>query len=200
MMSLLKPELSDDALLLQQMEQGSEQAFNSLFEKYWDKAFSEAYKRLKDSDYAKDVVQEVFTHIWIKRETLHISNIPAYLHTAVRNRTIKLLARQKNNHPFFTILETMPDKNLQADASLLRKEFFKSYEALVETLPPRRQLIFRLHVYDDIYTKDIAAQLGLSRKTVQNQLGKAIEQLRISLLHIFVLLGYILVSGGVINF
>ena len=183
MMSVQKPELSDDALLLQQMEQGSKLAFNALFEKYWDKAFSEAYKRLKDADHAKDVVQEIFTHIWIKRETLHIDNLPAYLHTAIRNQTIKLLTRQQKNHPFFTILETIPEKNLQADANLLRKEFFKSYEALVETLPPRRQLIFKLHMHDELYTKDIAAQLGLSRKTVQNQLAKAVEQLRISLTH-----------------
>ncbi|MBL7736363.1 MAG: sigma-70 family RNA polymerase sigma factor [Chitinophagaceae bacterium] len=183
MMSVQKPELSDDALLLQQMEQGSKQAFNALFEKYWDKAFSEAYKRLKDADHAKDVVQEIFAHIWIKRETLHIDNLPAYLHTAVRNQTIKLLIRQQKNHPFFTILETIPEKNLQADANLLRKEFFKSYEALVKTLPPRRQLIFKLRMHDELYTKDIAAQLGLSRKTVQNQLAKAVEQLRISLTH-----------------
>lgn len=194
--SVQKPELSDDALLLQQMEEGSKQAFNSLFEKYWDRAFSDAYKRLKDSDAAKDVVQDIFTHIWINRETLHINSLPAYLHTAVRNRAIKLLARQEKSHPFFAILETIPEKNLQADASLLRKEFLKAYESFVETLPPRRQLIFRLRVYDDLYTKDIAAQLGLSRKTVQNQLIKAAKQLRVSLSHMLYCLIVFLQTAG----
>ena len=53
---------TEDVLLLQQMEQGSKHAFNVLYEKYWGKAYSDAYKRLKDADQAKDIVQEVFTH------------------------------------------------------------------------------------------------------------------------------------------
>ena len=56
------------------------------------------------------------------------------------------------------------------------------------TFPAKRQLIFRLRFENDLSTKDIAHQLGLSRKTVQNQLGKAIEQLRINLTHLLVLL------------
>ena len=46
-------------------------------------------------------------------------------------------------------------------------------------------MIFRLRFHNDLSTKDIALQLGLSRKTVQNQLGKAIEQLRATLMHLF---------------
>jgi RNA polymerase sigma factor (sigma-70 family) len=46
-------------------------------------------------------------------------------------------------------------------------------------LPPKRQQIFRLRFHDDIPTKTIASQMRISRKTVQNQLGKAIEQLRV---------------------
>ncbi len=76
----------DDVLLLQQIEQGCKHAFNLLFEKHWGKAYTEAYKRLKDSDQAKDIVQEVFTHIWLKKESLHINNLPAYLNIAIRNK------------------------------------------------------------------------------------------------------------------
>lgn len=182
------PSLSDDAVLLQQVEQGSEHAFNVLFERYWERAYQDAYKRLKDVDQSKDIVQEIFTHIWLKRETLHIDNLPAYLNIAVRNRVFKLVEKQKLNHPFFDILENMPATYLQADADLRWKEFFRSYEELLTTLPPKRQQIFRLRFQEDLPTKDIATQLGLSRKTVQNQLGKAIEQLRVSLLQLLTVL------------
>ena len=187
-MNLIKPNQTNDAELLQQVEQGSKYAFNVLYEKYWSQTYSNAYKSLKDDDQAKDVVQEIFTHIWLKKETLHIDNLPAYLNIAVRNRVFKLIEKQKLIHPFFDILETMPATYLQADANLLWKEFFRSYEALLMTLPPKRQLIFRLRFQEDLPTKDIAMQLGLSRKTVQNQLGKAIEQLRISLLQLLTVL------------
>jgi len=175
---------TDDTLLLQQIEQGNESAFNILFEKYWEKAYSDAYKRIKEYDAAKDIVQEIFTHIWINREKVHIENLPAYLHVAIRNRVIKFISKQKLIHPFFNILDNIPQKNSQADAQLLWKEFFKSYEALLETLPPKRQIIFRLRYQEDLSTKDISMQLGVTRKTVQNQLGKAIGTLKVSLLRI----------------
>ncbi len=183
-MNQIEPNQNSDTLLLHQVEQGSKQAFNVLFEKYWEKAYSDAYKRIKEYDAAKDIVQEIFTHIWINRETLHIENLPAYLHVAIRNRVIKFISKQKLIHPFFNILDNIPEKNSQADAQLLWKEFFKSYEALLETLPPKRQIIFRLRYQEDLSTKDISMQLGVTRKTVQNQLGKAIETLKVSLLHI----------------
>ncbi|WP_423146366.1 RNA polymerase sigma factor [Rubrolithibacter danxiaensis] len=178
----------NDAWLLQQMECGDKQAFNLLYEKYWERTYSDAYKRLKDYDAAKDIVQEVFTHIWLKKDSTHIENLPAYLNIAVRNKVFKVLDKQKLKHPFFEILENMPSTYLQADADVLWKEFFKSYEALLNSLPEKRQVIFRLRFQENLSTKDIALQLGLSRKTVQNQLGKAIEQLRISLFHLLTLL------------
>ena len=180
-MNLINPNHTDDALLLQQIEKGCKHSFNVLFEKYWDKAYTDAYRRLKDPDQAKDIVQEVFTHIWLKRESLHIDNLPAYLNIAVRNKVFKLVEKQKHIHPFFDILEDMPATDLQADGNLLGKEFLVSYEALLNTLPPKRQIIFRLHFQEDLPTKEIASQLGITRKTVQNQLGKAIEKLKISL-------------------
>ncbi|MDO6435141.1 sigma-70 family RNA polymerase sigma factor [Flavitalea sp. BT771] len=175
---------SVDLLLLQQIAQGSKEAFNALYAKHWERAYSDAYKRLKENDLAKDIVQDIFTHIWLNRTTLHIENFPAYLHTAIRNKVIKSAARQNLTHPFFDALESLAEKKLQADADVLWKEFFRSYEALLQSLPTKRQAIFRLHFHEDLPTKDIAAKLGLSRKTVQNQLGKAIEKLRVSLSHL----------------
>jgi len=185
-MEPIKLNHNNDVLLLQQIEQGSKCAFNLLYEKHWKSAYAEAYKRLKDADQAKDVVQEIFTHIWLKKESLHINNLPAYLNTAIRNKVFKVVEKQKTFHPFLDILEDMPSTYLKADDNLLWKEFLISYEALLNSLPPKRQIIFRLHYQNDLPTKDIASQLGVSRKTVQNQLLKAIEKLKVSLLHFFI--------------
>ena len=181
-MKPINPNQTNDALLLKQVEQGCKRSFNVLYEKYWGSAYTDAFRRLKDSDQAKDIVQEVFTHIWLKKDSLHINNFPAYLNISVRNRVFKQIDKQKHIHPFFDILEQMPATYLQADNNLLWKEFFISYEALLNTLPPKRQIIFRLHFQEDLPTKEIATQLGITRKTVQNQLGKAVEKIRISLL------------------
>lgn len=192
-MSQTENNQSNDTLLLQQMEEGCKGAFNVLFEKYWGKAFSDAYKRIKDSDGAKDIVQEIFIHIWVNRETLHIENLPAYLNIAIRNKVIKLVTKQKLTHPFFDILDNIPEKNSQADSQILWKDFFKSYESLLKSLPPKRQMIFRLRYQEDLPTKEISLRMGITRKTVQNQLGRAIESLKSSLLHIFFMVAIILI-------
>lgn len=172
-----------DAALLLNVEKGCKNSFNVLYEKYWEQAYFNAFKRLKDEDQAKDVVQEIFVHIWLKKEN-HIDNFPAYLNIAVRNRVFKLVEKQKRTSPFLQMLHDVPTARVQTEAGVLRKEFFKAYEALLKTLPVKRQTIFRLRFQEDLTTKAIAGKLGLSRKTVQNQIGKAIEQLRVSLLQL----------------
>lgn len=170
----------EDASLLREIERGCKSSFDRLFNKYWENSYNEAYKRLKDKDQAKDVVQEIFTHIWIKRETLQIENLPAYLNVAIRNKIFKLAAKQKLSHPFFDLFDNIEEAR-SSDGPLLTKEFLKSYDALVNTLPSKKQLIFRLRHHEDMSTKEIAQQLGLSRKTVQNQLSRAVELLKMSL-------------------
>jgi RNA polymerase sigma-70 factor (ECF subfamily) len=71
---------------------------------------------------------------------------------------------------------------------LLWKEVAASYDALVATLPPKRQQIFKMRYQEDLTTTEIASTLQVSRKTVQNQLTRAIEQLKVSLSHIFLFL------------
>lgn len=180
-------ELPDDRLLLAQMQQGNKEAFDHLFKKYWPQAYGGAYKRLKDVDQAKDIVQEVFVNIWLKRETL-IHNFPAYLNIAVRNQVFKHAVKEQRNSPFLDVFQNLPAENQQADANIRWNEFSTAYEALITTLPPKRQRIFRLRFHDDLTTNAIAVEMGITRKTVQNQLGKAIEQLRAILLSYLVIL------------
>jgi RNA polymerase sigma-70 factor (family 1) len=174
-------ETLDDNLLLFQMQQGNKDAFNHLFNKYWPQAYAGAFRRLKDVDQAKDVVQEVFVNVWLKRET-PIHNFPAYLNIAVRNQVFKQAIKQKRNSPFLDIFHDLPAENQQPDANIRWNEFNVAYEALVTTLPPKRQRIFRLRFNEDMTTSAIAAEMGITRKTVQNQLGKAVEHLRAFLL------------------
>lgn len=171
----------NDQVLLNQLQEGNSGAFEILFDKYWDLAYSNAYKRLKNSDDAKDIVQEIFIHIWQNRNSLFILNVPAYLHVAVRNRVFRLIAKQKTTHPFFDILDNEVAESNSADSRILWEDFKNSYEALIKTLPPKRQEIFRLRFQDDLTTQEIAKKLAITRKTVQNQLGKALVTLKVSL-------------------
>ena len=194
-MMKIEPKLIDDNALLEKIKSGHKSSFNILFDRYWENSLNDAFKRTKDLNTAKDIVQEIFTCIWINRET-QIDNFPAYIATAIRNKVFKFVATQKPVHPFFDALENISAKNSYADSDLLWKEFYQSYEDLLATLPLRRRDIFRMHVQEGLSTKIIAVQLGIARKTVQNQLGKAIETLKVSLIR-FVAIGlFLLISAS----
>ena len=179
----LSPQGYNDQVLINQIKEGNSEAFEILFDKYWDFAYSNAYKRLKNTEDAKDIVQEIFVHIWQNRSSLHINNVPAYLHVSVRNRVFKQIAFRKKSHPFFQLPDHLVSESVGADHKILSEEFEKSYEDLVKMLPPKRQEIFRLRFHEDLSTQDIANNLAITRKTVQNQIGKALETLKVSLAH-----------------
>ena len=186
-MDLSNTKRTEEKFLLFQLQQGNKHSFNTIYEKYWEQAYFNAYKLLKNHDCAKDIVQDVFVNIWVKREN-PIDNFPAYLYVAVRNRAFKEMAKQKKEIPYLDFLGKEDLKMEQSEENLLWKDLFKAYEAIIPTLPPKRQKIFRLRYEKDLPTKEIAIELDISRKTVQNQLRKAVKQLRFGILQLFFLL------------
>lgn len=180
----------DDQYLLEQMKIDDESAFHLLYEKYWEQAYNAAYKRLKDADYAKDITQDIFLQLWSRRYDLQVVSVPAYLYTAIRNNVFKWMEKEQRFTTIPDLLEILVQESDQADVELLRKEFMLKYEALVDSLPSSQRTIFKLRFHEDLSTKEIAEKLDISRKTVQNQLGKSVNQLRdsLDLLYIVVLL------------
>lgn len=172
---------TEDAALLRRLKEGSKDAFNALYDKYWQTVYAAAFKRLGNTDQAKDITQDIFLQLWLRREELHILHLPAYIHTSVRNRVLNLLEAEQKFLPFAELLLAELPGGDQADALARRNELLRVYEQLVDSLPPARQAIFRLRYNEGASSEEIARQLNISRKTVQNQLGKALARLRASL-------------------
>lgn len=169
----------DDEKLLEDLRNDLEGSFDLLYDRYWEMVYDCAVKRLKRPGLAKDVTQDIFLHLWAKRKELNISHLPAYLRVAVRNRTFKIFEKEKR---YLSIEEIMGDHVQQhmerSDNAVLVREFLEAFKALVESLPWKRREIFQLYYNEGVSTEDIASRLGLSRKTVQNQLGRAVSFLR----------------------
>lgn len=178
-----------DRLLLQKLREGCVESFNILYDKYWHVVYSGALKRLKDHDQVQDITQDIFAYLWLKKEELQIDNLPAYLHVSVRNRVLNVFEKERRYIPIGELLyDGVHLQSNHADALALQNEFLKIYEALVGSLPDQRKKIFRRYYEEGLSTEEIASQLSLSRKTVQNQLGRAASFLRTRLSQIFLLL------------
>ncbi|QEH42165.1 RNA polymerase sigma factor [Chitinophaga sp. XS-30] len=178
--------------LLQMLSQNDSTAFEILYDIYWESLYNTAYKRLQHEEHCKDAVQDVFADLWTRRKELEIDNLGAYLHTAVRFQVLKLVNRHSTRNTYFDPFETVLISYMNADGKVREKELSRIITAWMEELPRKRREIFLLYFEQERTTKEIAAQLNISQKTVQNQLGTAMQSLQA---HIAVHLLFIVSSG-----
>lgn len=173
-----------DTELLDEIGENCSDAFSELYERYWKSLFSSAYKRLQDEEACKDIVQEVFTDIWVRRASLEIENIAAYLHTAIRFQVFKFISKTKLTAHFVQPFENIMDASLKPDCNINQKELYLLLKSWMETLPKKRREIYIMRHEENLSTKEISKRLHLSQKTVQNQLGNALQSLRTSMAHL----------------
>jgi len=181
-MKLSLAQSRSDTELLALIEISDNQAFNELYDRYWKQVFNAAYKQIKDISSAQDITQDIFTQLWLRNKDSKIENLSAYLFTAVRNQSYKLMAKQKRSSPILDVLMESEVSCDQADGQLLYKEFLHAYEALIDNLPDQQKIIFRKRFNQGLNTLEISTQLSLSPKTVRNHLGRALAKLKTALL------------------
>ena len=105
-----------DKLLLLKLKEGSTGAFDALYEKYWKGIYTAAFKRLQDPDQAKDITQDVFLQLWLKREENNIDNLPAYLFTATKNKVYNWMEKERKFIPVPELLLQLKTSRDQTDA------------------------------------------------------------------------------------
>ena len=172
-----------DGELIHLLMHDDKNAFDELYHRYWSILYNAAFKRLKSIDLSKDITQEVFVDLWIRRGKVEIENIQAYLLTAVRFQVLKLIASEKNITRFIEPFENMAISSFNPDENLIDKELADLFESWLNTLPQKRKAIFVMHYIEKLSTNEIAERLHISQKTVQNQLGIAVQELRSNITH-----------------
>jgi len=170
-----------DAELLQFIRKDDATAFKILYDRYWESLYVKACKRV-DKDEAKDMVQEVMTTLWRRRNDIIIhddGNIGRYLHTAIKYRVISHYAYSSKEIPHTDVITAL-NSDEYANA-LETKELSELLEQEINRLPARMQQIFRMSREDDFSIADIARQLNLSEQTIKNQLTEALKRIRESI-------------------
>jgi len=173
----------------------NDELFEQLFKAHYKALHAYATTILKDIDIAEEVVQNLFLKFWEKRELLSIAtSIKAYLYKCVYNDSLNYLKHEnvKLKHQNFTVY-TMDTSSEPASAKAELTELETKLRAALNELPEQCRTIFQLSRFEELKYKEIAEQLGLSIKTVENQMGKALKILRIKLVDflILVLLGLV---------
>ena len=150
--------------------------FSEPYHSYYRQLCLHALHFMGDTDEAEDVVQETFVSLWDKREQWGtIKSVKAYLYTAVRNNC---LTRIRDAKPTTPIDEGFMDESLTEDEQMERAEMEARIWRMIDELPERRREIFLMAKRDGLRYKEIAEQTGLTVKSVENHVLRAMQSLR----------------------
>jgi len=181
-----------DQELIDLLKSGDQAAFTEIYNRYKNLLYIHIFKRLGDREETKDIIQELFSLLWHKRNELTLNaSLSGYLYKSVRNRLINVIAHKKVQTSYLTSLQSVADQNSASTDSLLREnELMKLIDKEIAELPPKMREVFELSRKDNLSHKEIAAQLGISEKTVKKQVNNALKILRVKL-GLFVVLFFV---------
>lgn len=175
--------LSDHDLFLL-LKESDHSAFEEIYRRYSCDIVANAYKKLQDEELSKDIVQDLFIHLWENRNRLReIENPSAYLHTALKNRVFNFFTHQKVESKYINSLREFVNTGNIAHSDFLIRE--RDQKELIEkaygTMSPRMRQIFELSRTENLSHREIAIKLSTSEENVSKQITTALKTLRTKL-------------------
>ncbi|CAL1519687.1 RNA polymerase sigma-70 factor [Chitinophaga sp. MM2321] len=169
--------LSDNELLVL-LKKDEEAAFTEIYNRYWETLFAIAYNRVKEIQVAQDIVQDLFTSLWLNRHKTALLSLRNYLATAIKYLALAHLRKtdragictNEADVPLATAATVENDLHYKYLLQLLREE--------TNQLPEKCKLIFKYSREDSMTVAEIARQLNISPRTVETQISKALRHLR----------------------
>jgi RNA polymerase sigma-70 factor (ECF subfamily) len=176
-----------DMQLIGRLKADDEAALTMIYRRYWQSLFKAAYNILKDRQACEDIIQELFIKLWDCRAEVEISiSLKAYLYASVRYGVYRQIRTGSVKSEIFDDLI----ERLHTPAthnSIEHKELLLQINQVIDTLPEKCREVYKLSREECLSHKEIALQLNISTKTVENHLTKALRELRGSLGTAFIL-------------
>lgn len=171
------------------LQEGDEGVFEKLFKAYYSPLCQYAFTLLKDKDESEEIVQGVFHNFWEKKAQVEIkTSLKSYLYKMVYHLCLNRLKHQKVKEAYLDYNATQIQQNYASATDLANENELKAkIEEAMNSLPEQCRLVFRLSRFEELKYAEIAEHLGISIKTVENQMGKALKILRIKLADFLVL-------------
>jgi RNA polymerase sigma-70 factor (ECF subfamily) len=172
---------SSELLFTGSVVQNDEQAFEKVFTEWFGRLHAYAFSVLKDEALAEEVVQSVFCRIWEKRDRLQVrTSLKAYLYGSVYHECVDWLRQEKNSKAHRShVLRSNNQAAVETAAGKTELgQLEKRLQQALDELPDQCRAIFQLSRFGELKYREIAEQLGLSIKTVEAQMSKALKLLR----------------------
>jgi len=164
---------------LDRPEANTSTSFDGLVRTHYGRLCNFAMRLVRSRETAEDIVQDVFDRVWQRRDQFDIHDPLPYLYQAVRNRAIMhARRRQVFEHWWEGAARDVEARGPDAAAQVERADLAQAVRTAVGALPDRCRLIFTMSREQDLSYAEIARLLGISVKTVETQMGRALKSLR----------------------
>lgn len=171
---------SDDALAAL-MKEGTEGAFDEIYNRYWDKLYFLAHRMVKSAEVAEEITQDTFMLFWMKRETLDIQALKPYLAAMLRYEVYRYLAKSKQDQELESVIKQYSATSVSMDQEIENKLLLEIITNLTNRLPEKCRLVFQYNKLQDRSLPDICEELNISPKTAEAHLTKALKIVRSNL-------------------
>jgi RNA polymerase sigma-70 factor (ECF subfamily) len=163
-----------------ELKEGDVNAFEMFFKTWYQPLCNYAYTFIQDKDEAEEIVQSAFLSVWEKRATLDIkTSLKSYLYTMVRNTSLNVIKHEKIKQKYVGEALAVEDRTHDGVVqTVLSTELENKIQEAMEALPEQCRLVFKLSRFEELKYAEIAAQLNISIKTVENHMGKALKIMR----------------------
>ncbi|MDN3593906.1 RNA polymerase sigma factor [Zunongwangia endophytica] len=177
----------NDVQLLALIKKNNQLAFNRLYNKYWKRLFIYTANILNDKELAQDVLHDVFSTLWIKKDELEIESLEKYLFVAAKNKSISQFRKVKFTELDLSIIEKLSLKP-EIETNLDFIDLKTVLNEVTQSLPARCREIFYMSKYNYYSNQEIAQHFNISQRTVENQLYLALKHIKHSLKQLILLL------------
>ena len=166
--------------LLIRLIEGDCEAFEAIYHFYVERVYYFAHRYLNNAEDSEEIVQDVFTKIWENRRNINVDmSFSGYLLTTTKN-TIFNEHRKKVNHQAYCsyIIQYLQRNKENLEHEIVYRDLLSVIEKTLQTLPPKRQEIFRLGRMQGFPHKEIAKKLSISEKTIETHMRLALRDIK----------------------
>jgi RNA polymerase sigma-70 factor (family 1) len=160
---------------------GDENAFTQLYLHFGKKLILFGVSLVRSKEIAEELVEDVFVKLWANRSTItSIDNITVYLYVAVKNKALNKLSQKANEliaAPFDYLDTTLNEFAADPYDLMITSEMMDRMHQVIETLPPRCKMIFKLIREDGLRYKEVAEILNISVNTIDAQMAIAVRKI-----------------------
>jgi RNA polymerase sigma-70 factor, ECF subfamily len=171
---------SSELYLVRKLRKGDCESFELIFNNYKEKLYFFARGYLHSDSETEEIIQNVFVSLWENRDLLNEElSIKDYLYKAVVNKVFNYFKHQAVRQKYLEhilIHESEEDNDSQLDISY--NDLKDAVNDIVEHLPSRQKEIFRLSREEGLSHNDIASKLGLSVRSVENNVYRALKYIK----------------------